>query len=97
VNMTINPVLATVTSGFIPADSRSGDSSVPAAMPNAPAPTPGCVWCVSHLVLPESCRQHSASAFRHSPRPMRGALFRVVMSSSPCTVLSMHRPTQAYP
>jgi len=39
VNMTIMPVLATVTRGFRPADSSSGDSSVPAAMPAAP-PSP---------------------------------------------------------
>ena len=47
--MTIKPVLATVTRGFNPADSKSGDSSVPAAIPNAPAPTPAYVWRRSEL------------------------------------------------
>jgi hypothetical protein len=37
VNMTINPVLATVTNGFIPAASSSGDKSVPAAIPAMPS------------------------------------------------------------
>jgi hypothetical protein len=49
VYMTIKPVLATVTRGFNPADSKSGDSSVPAAIPNAPAPTPAYVWRRSEL------------------------------------------------
>jgi hypothetical protein len=60
--MTIKPVLATVTRGFNPADSKSGDSSVPAAIPNAPAPIPAYVWRRSELSPPGSAHAclHSA-------------------------------------